>query len=142
MNALKYIAGKLFSNDKEVALVEDIPINSGIESGGTVDGYWVRYPDGTQMCSGNESVNSAVQGGYITFPLPKAFIANKWTITATPTLEVSTSSGSTNFITVKPNTTGTTITVKAKLTQLVVGSTSQIVLTTGTISYIAIGRWK
>jgi len=50
MGILKYIAGKLYSNDKEVALVDD---GSGIESSTLPNGYWTKYPDGTYIVSEN-----------------------------------------------------------------------------------------
>lgn len=42
--SLKSILGKLFANGKEVALVDD---GSGIESGGTSENGYIKYPDGT-----------------------------------------------------------------------------------------------
>ncbi len=49
MGILKYIADKLYSNDSEVALVED---NGGIESGSDINGSWIKFPDGTLICTG------------------------------------------------------------------------------------------
>lgn len=46
MGALKYIADKLFSNDKEVALLEDV---AGVESGSNSNGSWTKISDGTIM---------------------------------------------------------------------------------------------
>ena len=51
--SLKSIAGKLFSNGKEVALKEDVPSidpNYGIVSGGDdTSGHWTKFPDGTMV---------------------------------------------------------------------------------------------
>lgn len=46
MGALKYIASKLYSNDKEVALTED---NGGIETGSNGNGTYTKFPDGTAV---------------------------------------------------------------------------------------------
>ncbi len=48
MGILKYIADKLYSNDKEVALTED---NGGIES----NTNYIKYPDGTMIQWGRYS---------------------------------------------------------------------------------------
>ena len=47
MVSLKSIAGKLFANNKEVALVDD---GAGITNGGdSSSGYWTKFPDGTMI---------------------------------------------------------------------------------------------
>ena len=48
MGILKFIAGKLYSNDKEVLLAED---GGGIKSGSNKNGKWVKLPDGTLICT-------------------------------------------------------------------------------------------
>ena len=49
MNALKYIAGKLFSNDKLVSTIGATAEDGGIESGSNSKGNWTKFPDGTLM---------------------------------------------------------------------------------------------
>jgi len=68
MGLLKYVGDKLFSNDKEVALVED---NGGIENGHIVGkGNWTKFPDGTMIQS---FYSIKTPKGYlvsIEFPIP------------------------------------------------------------------------
>ncbi len=124
MGMLKYIADKLYSNDKEVALVED---NGGIESG---DG-WTKFPDGTLLQRGSV-FGTGGQGDLVTYPV--AFVGD-YSITA-----MGVDSDSTTMLTVK---------VKYKVATgcnfyrlaLVTDSTAAI-WNPFPCDWQAIGRWK
>ena len=51
MNALQYIAGKLFSNDKLVSTIGATAEDGGIESGSNANGNYTKFPDGTMIAT-------------------------------------------------------------------------------------------
>ncbi len=125
MGTLSYIAGKLFSSGKEVALTEDI--GDDIESGSGNGGYWTKFPDGTMIQYGTKL--TAVNGGAgILFPLQ--FINTSYSITGNLVTDYYTTLASINFA-VRQLTYINTYAINKDNEQVAI-----------TISWQAIGRWK
>ena len=128
MGMLKYISDKLYSNDKEVALVED---NGGIESG---DGY-IKYSDGTLIKYGtsiekttDQAAGAIFRGvvGHIVFDTTVPFIADS---IVTMSLNAATDAWA-----------GRGSASPTQISSVVIygtGSAAQ-----GSVRYHAIGRWK
>ena len=135
MGMLKYIADKLYSNDKEVALVED---NGGIESGGDASvGRWTKFPDGTLICTKlvdfTYTTSTAWDSVFVapnelthTFPIP---------FVSPPLVSVmSTPVNKRTWAGLAPGYPSA-----SKVSLIIFGSAIDA---TGNVGYTAIGRWK
>lgn len=134
MNTLKFLAGLLYSNDKLVSVVGETAENGGIESGSNANGYWVKYPDGTMICSFSDTVlrttsnvfGSIYSSAYFSLTFPVPFIA-------TPIVTSGATIGSGRvWSSLAPNN-------NASVACYLLGSANT---NTGYVTYTAVGRWK
>lgn len=134
MGTLKYITDKLFSNNKEVALVE---YNGGITSGSDSNGSWTKFPDGTMICTGDvDEQNADAQLGTSSLyrnstPKTTTFAMSFFNV---PKVTVSANT--------PVNSYGWIEAVTSSTDSFVSGIISGAQYSDLSGSYIAIGRWK
>lgn len=130
MAILKSLAGLLYSNDKVVSVVGETAVNGGIESG---TGY-IKYPDGTLICSGVLGLVTTTDASGNNFRSPASPFTYAATFIASPAVSLGVSGGANSNIWCS----GFNMGISGGSLYILAANNSA----NGNPSYVAVGRWK